>query len=152
MFGCDMSFSSHDNNRANSMCILEKDFIQIINGTTLYAEKICTTDFTQQDKRFVLSLHYNGGNSYLFVNGVQQLKLKPKGSEVAGNLLRLGNLSTECSTTNMEKTGLYGNIYDFSVDYWPINTSIIYDIHRYLTKKSLLYKMLRLIKKVLMIV
>ena len=40
IFGCDMSFSSHANNKANNIYILSKDFIQGINGTTIYAEKI----------------------------------------------------------------------------------------------------------------
>ena len=66
-----MSFSSHSNNRSNSIYVLGKDFIQGINGTTISAEKKYKTDFTKQDKKFVLSLHCNGDNSYLFVNGVQ---------------------------------------------------------------------------------
>ena len=52
-----MSFSSHKTNRANSLYVLGKDFVQGINGTTLYAEKMYTTNFTQQDKKIVLSLH-----------------------------------------------------------------------------------------------
>ena len=35
----------------------------------------------------------------------------------------------------MQKTGLYGNVYDFSTDYWTISTDKIHDIHRYLMKK-----------------
>ena len=66
-----MSFSSHATNRANNGYVLGKDFIQGINETTLYAEKLYNIDFTQSDKRFVLSLHYNSDNSYLFVNGVE---------------------------------------------------------------------------------
>ena len=73
IFGCAMSFSSHTNNRVNKIYVSEKDFIQGINGTTVYAQNLYKTDFTQQDKKFVLSLHYNGDNSYLFVNGVEQL-------------------------------------------------------------------------------
>ena len=67
-----MSFSTHANNRSNNIYILGKDLIQGINGTTLYAESLYKTDFTQQDKKFVLSLHCNGGDSHLFVNSVQQ--------------------------------------------------------------------------------
>ena len=95
------------------------------------------TDFTHKDKRFVLGLHYNGDNSYLFVNGKQQLKFKAKDSDINRNLLALGNISTEFSITNMQKTELYGNVFDFSIDYWPIDTSNIYNIHRYLMKKHL---------------
>ena len=44
MFGCDMSFSSHANNRVNNIYVLGKTFIQGINGTTLYAEKLYNID------------------------------------------------------------------------------------------------------------
>ena len=40
ILGCDMSFSSHANNKANNIYVLGKDFIQGINGTTIYVEKI----------------------------------------------------------------------------------------------------------------
>ena len=46
------------------------DFIvQGINDTTLYAEKLYSQNFTAASKKFLLSLHYNGDDSYLFVNG-----------------------------------------------------------------------------------
>ena len=35
-------------------------FVQGINDTTLYAEKIYSQNFTAANKKFVLSLHYNG--------------------------------------------------------------------------------------------
>ena len=130
-----MSFSSHVSNRANNIYVFGKYFIQGINGTTIYAEKLYKTDFTQQDKKFVLSLHYNGDDSYLFVNGVQQLKFKTKYSEIKRIPLTLGNISADFSTTNITKTGLYGNVYDFAVDYVPISgVKTVYDIHRYLMK------------------
>ena len=95
------------------------------------------TDFTQQGKKFVLSLHYNGENSYLFVNGVQQLKFKAKNSEIKRAHLPLGNISTDYTTTNATKTGLYSNVYDFAVDYVSISgVKTIYDIRRYLIKKK----------------
>ena len=46
-------------------------FVQGINDTALYAEKIYSQNFTQTSKKFVLSLHYNYNDSYLFVNGKQ---------------------------------------------------------------------------------
>ena len=39
IFGADMSFSSHTTNRANNIYVMGEDFIQGINGTTIYAEK-----------------------------------------------------------------------------------------------------------------
>ena len=95
------------------------------------------TDFTEQDKKFVLSLHYNNDDSYFFVNGVQQLKFKTKNSEIARTPFSLGNISTDFSTANVTKTGLFGNAYDFAVDYIPISgVKTIYDVHRYLMTKN----------------
>ena len=50
------------------------------------------TDFTEQNKKFVLSLHYNGDNSYFFLNGDQQLKFKTKNDQIKRVPLTLGNL------------------------------------------------------------
>ena len=33
-------------------------------------------NFTEKNKKFCLSLHYNGASSYLFVNGKESLKQK----------------------------------------------------------------------------
>ena len=63
IFGADMSFSSHATNRANNIYVLGKDFIQGINDTTIYSEKMYKTNFTEQNKNFVLSLHYNSGDT-----------------------------------------------------------------------------------------
>ena len=137
IFGCNMFFSSHSNNRASNIYVFSKDFIQGVNGTTIYAEKLYKTDFTEQDKKFVLSLHYSRDDSYLFVNGVQQLKFKTKKSEIKRVPLCLGNISADFSATNATKTGLYGNFYDFAVDYVLISgVKTISDIHRYLMKKN----------------
>ena len=45
---------------------------QGINDTTIYAEKNFYRNFTDPGKKFVLSLHYNGDDSHLFVNGRQE--------------------------------------------------------------------------------
>ena len=139
IFGCDMSFSSHATNRANNIYVLGKDFVQGISTTvhtTICAEKLYKTNFTEQDKNFVLSLHYNGDDSYLFANSVQQLKFKTKDGEIQRNPSFLGNISSDWSLRNSAKTGLFRNAYDFAVDYVPINgVGTIYDIRRYLMTK-----------------
>ena len=53
-------------------------FVQGINDTTLYTEKIYSQNFTAVNIKFVLSLHYNGDDSYLFVTGKRELKFKAK--------------------------------------------------------------------------
>ena len=60
-------------------------------------------NFTLTKKKFCLSLHYNGANSYLFVNGTEVYKFK---AEIAATLLFLGSISKDCSTDNMKKQGL----------------------------------------------
>ena len=63
------------------------------------------------------SLHYNGANSYLFVNGTEIIKLKAKDSEIVATPLCLRNILKDWSVDNMKKVGLNGYVYAFSVDY-----------------------------------
>ena len=86
-------------------------------------------NFTATKNEFCLSLHYNGANSYLFVNGTVIYKFKPKDSEIVTSPLCLRNISKDWSTDNMKRTGFTGYVYDFNVDY------DIKDIHKYLMKK-----------------
>ena len=78
IFKSDMSFSVHATNRANHIYVMGTGFVQGIHDTTIYAEKKVNRNFTVPGKKFVLSLHYNGDDSYLFVNGRQELKFKAK--------------------------------------------------------------------------
>ena len=71
IFGVDMSFSVHATNRANNIYVMGDGLTQGIHDTTLYVEMIYWRNFTDPGKKFVLSLHYNGDNSYLFVNGLK---------------------------------------------------------------------------------
>ena len=74
--------------------------------------------------------------SYLFVNGRQELKFKCKTDQLVKEKLCIGNLSDQWAASKSEKTGLYGNIYDFVVDYEEIlGVKPIYDMHRYLMTK-----------------
>ena len=74
-------------------------------------------NFTENNKKFCLSLHYNGANNYLFVNGIEIIRFKTKDSEIVATPLCLGNISKDFSVDNMKKVGLNGYVYDFSVDY-----------------------------------
>ena len=76
-------------------------------------------------KIFSLSLHYNEANNYLFVNGPEIIKFKAKDSEIVVTPLCLGNISKDFSVDNMERTGLNGYVYDFSVDYDTIAVDYI---------------------------
>ena len=96
-------------------------------------------NFTVTKRKFCLSLHYNGANSYLFVNGTEIYKFKAKDSEIAASPLCFGNISKDWSTDNMKKkTGLTGYVYDFSADYTAIAVDDTEDIQRYLMKKKMI--------------
>ena len=69
IFGVHENSVIHSNNKANNIFIMGDGFVQGINNTTLYAEKIYTQNFTAVNKKFELSLHHNGDDPYLFVNG-----------------------------------------------------------------------------------
>ena len=83
-----------------------------------------------------LSLHCNGANSYLFVNGTEIYKFKAKDTEIVATQLYLENISKDWSADNMKKTGFNGYVYDFSVDYDATDVDDIKNIHKYLMKKN----------------
>ena len=136
IFRSDMSSSVHANNKTKNISFLGKDFVQRLDNATIYEEKLYSINFTEKNKKFCLSLHYNGANSYLFVNSTEIHKFKAKDSEIVTTPLCLGNISKDFSVDNMKKTGLNGYIYDFSVDYGAIAVDDILDIQKYLMEKS----------------
>ena len=117
IFGADLSSSTHSNNKTKSILVLGKDFIQRIDSTTIYAEKMYSTNFTVDNKNFCLSLHFNGGNSYLFVNGKKMIKCKAKDSEIVLHSLCLRGISKDFPSQIAINVALTGYIYDFSVGY-----------------------------------
>ena len=131
-----MSSSSHIDNKKKEELVLGKGPTQELEHT-LTAEKMYSINFTVTKKKFCLSLHYNGANSYLFVNGTEIYKFEAKDSEIVASPLCLGNISKDWSTDNMKKTtGFNGYVYDFSVGYDDIKVDNIKYIHKYLMKKN----------------
>ena len=84
-----------------------------------------------------MSFHYNGANSYLFVNGTEIIKLRAKDSEIVATPLCLGNTSKDYSVDNMKKTRLNEYVYNLSVDYGETEVDDILDIQQYLTKQMI---------------
>ena len=84
----------------------------------------------------MLSLRYNDSDSYLFVNGRQEINFKCKTDQLIKEKMCLRNLSNQWTTSESEKTGLYRNIYDFVVDFEQIlGVKPICDMHRHLMIK-----------------
>ena len=128
-----MILSPHIDNKKNIL-ILNKGPKQGLEHT-LTAEKMFSINLVEHNKKSCLSLHYNGANSYLLVNGTEIIKFKVKDSEVVATPLCLGNFSKDFSKDNMKKTGFYGYVYDFSIDYDAIAVNDVLDIHKHLMKK-----------------
>ena len=81
--------------------ILGKDPTQGLEHT-LTAEKLYSINFTKQNTKFCLSLHYNGANIYLFVNGTEIIQFKAKDSEITVYPLCLGNVSKDWPVTGLD--------------------------------------------------
>ena len=130
-----MSSSPQIDNKKKDILILGRGPTQGLEHT-LNAEKCILLILQWQESYFSLSLHYNGANSYLFINGTEIYKFKAKDFEIAARPLCLGNISKDWSTDNMKTTGFNRCIYDFSVDYDATDVDDIKDIHKYLMKKN----------------
>ena len=126
-----MGSPAHIDNKKKDILVLGKGPTQGLEHT-LAAEKMYSINFTMTKKKFCLSLHYNGANSYLFVNGKEIMKFKSKDSEIVASPLCLGNISKDWSADSMKKTGLNGYVYEFCVDYADFNTSPPINVAEYL--------------------
>ena len=105
IFGADMSSSINVDNKNKNILILCEGPTEGLDDTTLTAEAKYPINFTQSGKRFVLSLHYNGSNSFLFVNATKVYQFKAKNSEIKNYALCLSNVSKYFIINNMNKSG-----------------------------------------------
>ena len=99
--GVDMSSSTKINNRKKDLLILGNGPTQGLEHTL--KKKLYSINFTKKNTKVCLSLHYNGANSYLFVNSKQIIKFEAKDSEILTYSLCLGNISKDWSHDNMKK-------------------------------------------------
>ena len=131
-----MNSSIHVDNKRKDILVLGKGSTQGLGEHSLTAGKMYSINFSKDNIKFCLSLHYNGANSYLFVNGTEIIKFKAKDSKIVANPLCLGNIYKDWSTDDMRKSIFTGYVYDFSVGYDAIGVGDINDIHKYLKKKN----------------
>ena len=134
-----MSSSAHIDNKNKDVLILGEGPTQGLDYTSL----------TEEAK---YPINYNGRNSLFLVNTTKIYQFKAKDSEIKDYTLWLGNISKDFAINNMKKkTGLEGSVKFFSVDFNPIDTNDILDIHKYLMKENIiLKKCLELLKKYLL--
>ena len=134
IFGVDMSSALHIDNKNKDILILGKEPTQRLHNTALTAEADYSIKFSRLQRKFCLSLHYNGSNSFLCGNATKIYQFKTKNSEIKYPLC-LENISKGFTFNNIRKTGLNEYVYEFSVDYNVIDTSNIINIYKYLMKK-----------------
>ena len=91
----------HIDNTEKDILILSEEPTQGLDDTILTAEAKYPINFAQSWKIFVLSLHYNGSNSFLLVNATKVYQCKVKNSEITDYALCLGNISKDFTISNM---------------------------------------------------
>ena len=84
-----------------------------------------------------MGLHYNGGNSYLFVNGKEIYKFKASNKKVNFPTdFCVGSIFNKLGAINSKEVCLKGNVYGFSVDCNSIDKSDMLSIYKYLMIKN----------------
>ena len=95
ILGANLSDSNDEETKENNILILDKGSVQI-NNTTIQGKSELKVNCILAQK-FILSVHCNGDDSYLFVNNIQQYKFKAKDSEIKTRKLCSGGFSNDCS-------------------------------------------------------
>ena len=98
-----MSSSVFIGNRKKDILTIGDGPIQGLDDATLTAKAKYSINFTESNRNLCLSFHYNGSNSFLFVNATKIYQFKAKDSETKKYLLRLGNISKNFTAINMKK-------------------------------------------------
>ena len=93
-----MSSSVHVDNNGKHLLILGEGLTQELDDTTLTADANYPVNFTHSERRFVLSLHYNG---FFFVNTTKVYQFKVKSFEIKDYALCLDNISKDFKNNNM---------------------------------------------------
>ena len=143
-----MSSSAYIDNKVKDISILGEGLTQGFDNSTLTAEAI---NFTQPNKRFVLSLHYSGSNSLLFVNAAKIYQFKAKNSERKYYALCLGNMSKDLQLITWKKLRLKGIVKFFCVGFSSIDTNDILDVLKHSMKRKWYKIMFGLIKKMFIV-
>ena len=120
--------------------VLGKGSIKVTtNGSTaIQAKDKLKTNCTITNKKFVLSVHYDAtddnSESFLFINGIEQYKLKADKNKIVARKLNLGSISDNSVLHYSHK--MNRNIYSFSVDYDLSTIDNIQKIHKYLNGET----------------
>ena len=84
-----MNSSVHIDNKGKDILVLCEEPTQGLDDTTIKTEATYLINFTQPNKRFGSSLHYNGSNSFLLVNATKIYQFKAREPEIKDYALYL---------------------------------------------------------------
>ena len=100
IFGANLSLFAHIDTKNQNVLNLRKGPTQGLDDTILTDKAMDLINFTQPNKRFILSLQFNGSSSFLFVNATKIYQFKAKDSEIKDYALFLGNISKNVTLKN----------------------------------------------------
>ena len=93
----------HNYKKKRNTIIIGIGSTQELDYTTLTVEAQYSNGFSRSNRKFCLSLNYNGSNSFLFVNATKIYQFKAKNSEIKKYPLSLGNILGDFPANNMKK-------------------------------------------------
>ena len=93
----------HIDNKKKGIFIPGEGPTQGLHDTTLTAEIQYSINFSRPNRKLCLSVHYNGRNSFLFVNAKKIYQFKANDSETKKYSLCLGNIFKDFTANNMKK-------------------------------------------------
>ena len=105
-----MDSSVHIDHKGKDILILGEGPTQGLDATIVRTEAKYPINFTQPNKRFVLSLRYNGSNSFLLVNATKKYRFKANNSEMQDYTLCSGTISKDFTNNDMKKTQINGRM------------------------------------------
>ena len=93
IIGVDNISSVGTDNKKKDMFLLDEGTMQRLDDTTITAEAKYSINFLRPERKFCLSLNYNGNNSFLFANATKIYQFKGKDYKIKPYILCLGNIS-----------------------------------------------------------
>ena len=124
-FGYNAIVFGVDSPENDNMLALVKGNVKSINKTINVTAPFDKSNISTTKTKIVLSLHYNKQNSHIFANGNKITDFTAKDSEINNDPICLGNIAKDFFRECYKKTGQYGSVYYFSVDYRPTSVDNI---------------------------
>ena len=119
--------------------ILGNGTSEIVEKVDTIAEKGLAINMTYPGKKFVVSIHYSGGDSTLYANGILMADFSDKyyKDSLYHVGFNLGQITKDFASSSIDELGmgLNGGVYDFSIDHRVTKKEDIKNIHAYLMKK-----------------